>query len=195
MRRWKSVCVKILKIKILMGFKFLLIGIFILTSCSNVFNVSSHDEGSNDKTFTVTLTSKIHRPYCGGAYPTQEEEMGFYSISKEKAFYISSDSILSDKNRWRIERNIDTSFTFKIPAGDYFVYHIDKALAIKDFISKHGSSNSNEQMADAKCYENWKNTPDFTFNVSRDEHFEFTYFAKCFTGTNPCISYEGPYPP
>lgn len=178
-----------------MGFKFLFIALFILSSCSNTCKIGTYDEGSNDKTFNVTLTSKIHHPYCGGAYPTPEQEMGFFSISDEKAFYISSDSILSEENRWRIERDVDTSFTFKIPAGEYFIYHVDKALSLEDFMSKHGSSNSNEQMADTKCYENWKNTPDFRFSVTKNENFVFTYYARCFTGTNPCISYNGPYPP
>ncbi len=179
-----------------MDSRILIIAFALLTGCSNVCKIGTYELDSNEKTYSVTLTSKIHIPYCGGAYPSPEQEMGYSKISDVQSYFVTVDSLLNEANpNWRVERLEDTCFTFKIPAGTYFVYHTDKALSLTDYMETYGSSNNNEVAADSKCYEKWMNTPDYKFTVTKNEDFQLTYRSRCFTGTNPCMSYDGPYPP
>lgn len=167
----------------------------ILSACASKNHAEPEIHANSAKTFDIQLSSMIHHPYCGGAYPSPEQEQGYLTVSPFKAYHISTDS-LSDRSKGSIiEISDDDYFKINLEPGTYFVYNLDKKLPLKEYMEKYGSKNENEEMANSSCYMRWKNTPDFKFTASKDSSYQITYRAACFTGINPCITYTGPYPP
>ena len=178
-----------------MVFRFLFLLIF-LSACSNVKRVGFDEEKINKHAYQIELSSVIHVPYCGGAYPGPEQARGYDIPSEIQMYYLTPDSIFTTESRYQtIEISEDGVFQFRINPGTYFVQHPDKKLSLEEFMNKNGSQNSNQTMSDSDCYLKWKNTPDIKLIITSDTTVQITYEAACFTGTNPCIRYDGPYPP
>lgn len=144
--------------------------------------------------YNIKLRSLVHYPYCGGAYPSESQKNGYTSPSNFDHYFISRDSILNSSTvHDSIIKSDDGLFHMKINPGKYYLFQRDKSLSLEDFVFRYqGNSNIN---VDHSCFERWKNTPDYSFLVEQDTTFEVLHRARCFTGTNPCLRYNGPYPP
>lgn len=147
---------------------------------------------------TVQLVIQTHTPYCGGAYPTPEMAKGSYTPQSGQRYvllkgtaYSSSSTIIQ-----AIQLNEQGAVNLALPAGDYLLVHPDKQLTFDAFLKKYQPANANSTNSQGKeCYEKWYTSPDFTFHVSSDTTLQFTQRSSCYTGTNPCLIYTGPYPP
>lgn len=86
-----------------------------------------------------------------------------------------------------------------LPPGKYVIKEKFKDVPLKDFIQNNSHENSSYyQNGTEECFKNWKNSNLFEFEIlSQDTlvNLSTTVGASCFTGTNPCIHYNGPYPP
>ena len=170
--------------------------VFILSACASLNDKETEFQSNSIGTINVQLRSMIHHPYCGGAYPSPEQEQGYLTVSPFKAYYISIDSALNSMSSDDLyEISDDSVFKINLLPGTYFVFNLDKKLSLKEYMEKFGSTNENEDMSDSSCYLKWKNTPDYKFIAANDTTYQITYRAACFTGINPCITYTGPYPP
>jgi predicted component of type VI protein secretion system len=178
-----------------MVFRFLIL-LTLLSACSNIERIELEEDLQNKKSYKIELSSMIHIPYCGGAYPDPEQAQGYFIPSEIQLYYLTTDSVLTPKSVYQtIETSDDSKFYFRIDQGVYFLQHPDKKLSLSEFMKKNGSQNTNQTMLDSDCYLKWKNTPDLKLIVKSDTTIQITYHAACFTGTNPCLRYDGPYPP
>lgn len=179
-----------------MAFKILyILSVVFLYSCSSTCNIGTFTNEINEESkYVVLVKTQVHVPYCGGAMPTPEQAQGYNTPAVYKEYLLSSDSTL-ESNYSSVFLNEDGYFHMSLNEGKYFLYQKDKALNIEQFMTKYGGKNSYEVEQDKACFETWKKSPDFSFTVNTDSTYIFTYKSFCFTGTNPCISYDGPYPP
>ena len=169
---------------------------FFLGSCATL--KTEKKEEAKQENYSVQLAVQTHTPYCGGAYPTPEMAKGSYGPqSNQKYLLIKGSSYSSNADVYQsIQLDGQGAAQLSLPVGDYLLVHPDKKLSYDAFLKKHQPSHPNEKNSrgDA-CFEKWYNSPDFIFHVASDTTFSFTQSASCFTGTNPCLIYTGPYPP
>jgi len=183
-----------------MGFKSLIISFVVLTvSCSTVqeghFELNnSNFQVDNLPKFNIKLKSLVHSPYCGGAYPDESQKNGYISPSGQNKYIITTDSINKSSGiKTSIIKADDGLFHISVNTGKYYVFQVDKNLPLKDFMERHQGNQYIK--ADSSCFKKWKNSPDFSFLAEKDTTYEIMYRSRCFTGTYPCIEYNGPYPP
>lgn len=142
-------------------------------------------------------TVQIHRGYCGGAAPSPEQQRGFSNPMPAAEFFIREGD--GNNKSARIVAQFTTgeegTFSVELPPGTYSVLHADKKLKLDAFKKKNAAQGSNYTSWGDECYEKWYNRADFLLNVRKDTTVVLTYRSRCFTGTNPCIRYNGPYPP
>lgn len=196
MRKWNIGWKRTQKNKISMAFKFILFStILIASSCGTT--TKSDVKESDEKTFVVRGTIQTHSPYCGGARPTPEMEEGFDEPVKNADFYIySEERPQSAKDMTKVTTDEEGKFTVSLPTGNYSIIQASKLLPLEEFIAQKSMNSEQYVNSSSSCFESWKNSPDFTFNVeSEDCSPSFTELKRCFTGANPCIKYTGPYPP
>ena len=153
---------------------------------------------TDQKNKSVQLVIQTHTPYCGGAYPTPEMAKGSYTPQSGQRYVLLKGSTYSSSSTiiQTIQLDGQGAVNMALPAGDYSLVHPDKQLTFNAFLKKYQPANANEKNSQGKeCYEKWYTSPDFTFHVSSDTTLQFTQRSSCFTGTNPCLIYTGPYPP
>ena len=179
-----------------MAFKIILFSTLLIASACGTANNTGMNE-SGEKTFVVTGTIQTHNPYCGGARPTPEIENGFSEPIPNAVYYIySGDRPKTAKDMTKITTNADGKFTVSLPNGLYSVIQESKLLPLEQFIELKSIKGDFYTNGDSECFSNWKKGVDFSFNVeSSDCSPLFTEIKRCFTGANPCLEYEGPYPP
>lgn len=185
-----------------MDFKWLFLGLSLVlfASCAEV------KEGAENAADTavniwqgkqkLTVTFQSHRPYCGGAAPTEEQANGFTNPMVNKVFYLYKDerpNSITDM----VKLTTDESGTFSIDLKDgrYSVISEDKTLSLKEFIKKKKIEGQFYEYSDDACFETWRTTPEFTIELSSATEETVTINEKCYTGDNPCMQYTGPYPP
>lgn len=145
---------------------------------------------------TLTVTFQSHRPYCGGAAPTKEQEAGFTNPIANQVFYIYKDERpKSITEMVRLTTDETGKLSIDLKDGTYSLISEDKALPLDEFIKKKKVEGQHYQYTDDSCFETWRNTPDFTVELSSPTEEVVTIQEKCFTGDNPCMKYIGPYPP
>lgn len=153
---------------------------------------------TEQKNKSVQLVIQTHTPYCGGAYPTPEMAKGSYTPQSGQRYVLLKGSTYSSSSTiiQTIQLDGQGGVNMALPIGDYLLVHPDKQLTFNAFLKKYEPANANVKNSLGKeCYEKWYASPDFTFHVSSDTTLQFTQRSSCFTGTNPCLIYTGPYPP
>lgn len=170
----------------------------IIAACSSAKNKGE------DKSFEVNLSFFTHKPYCGGAYPSPEQEKGYTSPMNNYEFALYKDpdkfSFHQESNKLIKTFKVDSNgeVHFNLPLGDYYVVFADKTLPFKAFYKKYntgdGVYNTN---SDESCFFQWYRTPEFRFTVidKANQKHSRTFNETCFNGLNPCVNYIGPMPP
>lgn len=145
---------------------------------------------------TLTVTFQSHRPYCGGAAPTEEQSKGFINPIADQVFYIYKDERPSSLTKMvRVKTDAKGMFSIDLEDGNYSIISEDKTLSIEEFIQKKKIEGQFYQYSADSCFETWRTTPDFTIEISNPTEETVTLQERCFTGDNPCMKYTGPYPP
>lgn len=171
-----------------------------LGSCGDVKNsvdgISETAENMWEGKQTLTVTFKSHQPYCGGAAPTKDQENGFTNPIANEVFYIYKDERPGSVTKMvKVTTNDQGKFSIDLKEGSYSIIHGDKALPLAEFIEKKKIIGQFYEYSDDSCFETWRTTPDFTINLTGPADEIVVISKQCFTGDNPCMQYDGPYPP
>ncbi|MCH2236135.1 MAG: hypothetical protein MK078_18025 [Crocinitomicaceae bacterium] len=144
----------------------------------------------------VLITLSNYHPYCGGMAPTPE------MLENQTSPYSNTVFIFIDKNKGTEERiKTDENGMYKLilPAGEYAIRETFKDTTFEAFYEQNLMPNSEfYSSGDKNCYKDWWEANLLEFEVTQtDTVYQFfaTRYARCFTGNNPCASYDGPYPP
>lgn len=184
-----------------MDFKWLFLGLSLaLFSCAEVKNTAEDvaDGAVNlwQGKQRLTVTFQTHRPYCGGAAPTPEQENGFTEPMANKVFYLyKDDRPKSVKDMVKVTTDAEGTFGIDLKDGRYSIISEDKILSLSDFIKKKKIEGQFYEYSDDACFETWRTTPEFIIDLAHATEKVVTIETDCYTGDNPCMKYTGPYPP
>jgi hypothetical protein len=180
------------------------IGLFsallLLASCGTKKNCCA--SANADDTLIVAKTSfsgtiQTHRPHCGGMRPSPEQEQGFIEPVINADFYIYQGSVPTNKADFtKVTTDASGKFSVDLAQGNYNIIQANKLLSLEKFIELNTPGGKYYKASPPTCFETWKNAPDFSFVVTASALEKvFTERHRCFTGANPCLKYDGPYPP
>lgn len=151
--------------------------------------------------FEVLIVAKVHKPYCGGARPTPEMERGVVEPIQQETFYIKHGDKNSENSRpiASFTTNDEGKAIVLLPAGIYSVIRQEQIVPFDEFYKPYSANRKGEKTVRYKeepCFREWYETPELTFTVeNKNVSFDLLRRTQCFIGTNPCIIFEGPYPP
>lgn len=172
---------------------FFILAVLFLSSC-RLF----HKNRSDKDLKTVKLHGTVHKPYCGGAKPTDEVAAGYYESMKSEKFNIVQGTEYKQGMKIYQEFTFDESgnIDLLLEKGDYMIIRADKFLPLEEFMSMNGPyEEKNYRVKESDCFKKWQNTVDLHFKVVNDTVIEMRQKAKCWVGTNPCLEYTGPPAP
>lgn len=202
MRQWTRALNKTQKDKTSMDFKFILLALTIVfSSCASIKKTAENAGDAAENVWKAkrpfSLLFQIHHPYCGGAAPTKEMADGFNEPMANQVFYIYEGERPSSVTKMTKVTTDETGrFKIDLPQGTYSVIRASKAMPLDEFIEMQKINGEHYTYSDDQCFKTWRNTPDFTVEHNKGHVDEtVTLNAACFTGDNPCMQYNGPYPP
>lgn len=164
----------------------MLLIIAVLYSCKSAETVNKEVKAEK----SVVLEMYIHRPHCGGAISSFEEN-GSTTIMANRKFFLDDQLGI----RQYVETSQDGKLHLKIAPGSYHLFSLEKELDSASFIRTKSRDNQYYKNAPPECFERWRTTPDLSFIVVNDTIIKHTENTRCFTSNNPCIEYFGPMPP
>lgn len=175
-----------------------LLYLFVCVSCAVRPSLSS--EEPNQKPVKVTIHWQVHTSYCGGAYPTPEQQMGWNSPVSNAEFVLLKDSILkleeSEYGQTPYRTNSNGMVTLDLYPGKYYLFRTEKFQSIEALEKKYRPTNDKQMIWEGKeCLLSWRSQPDLQLMISKDTTITLTENSRCFVGTTPCVHYTGPYPP
>lgn len=142
--------------------------------------------------FLVSGIISHYFPHCGGAYGEGRTVLG-------GSIHVRSGSINETK-----KRVITSAVTLEagryfllLKAGDYCFLEdrkLNRSVVDQYLQAEHGSF---YKKPENDCYEEWFNRCDGFLSL-RDSNildFDFQRSDRCFVGDDPCLNYNGPYPP
>lgn len=138
---------------------------------------------------------EIHKPYCGGKFPTKEESKGFLEPYSNATFYVkkkmNNDPKLETVLTFKTDEN--GNYEFKIKKGSYIVIHEDKTLSFEDYVKKYNQKTNQflEYIGDIPAKEVYQQA-DFSIDIQESKEFNYAYKTRCFVGLNPIMEYIGP---
>lgn len=185
-----------------MDFKLILLAIGLtFASCADV---KRGTEGVVDAADTMwkgkkpfVVTFQVHRPYCGGMRPPDDLADGTTELLANTVFYVYEGERPSSITKMiKVTTNSEGELKIDLKKGVYSVIQADKTLPLDEFIAKKKVISELYKYNSDECFETWRTTPDFVGEIGKLGVKEtVTINEKCFTGDNPCMQYDGPYPP
>jgi hypothetical protein len=146
--------------------------------------------------FTLKVTFQNNIPYCGGMAPTPEMADGTLEPLSGAVYYIYKDELpTASKDFTKVAADENGVISVKLAAGTYYFIEKDKRLSLEEFIKAKKIDGQYYKNGPDTCFERWKSTPDYTVTITENKEDTVTVANRCFTGSNPCLQYDGPYPP
>ena len=152
------------------------------------------------ESYNVKIIISHTNPYCGGAYPTEEVLANRTRVQANTSFILIN---LESKEKTKVVTDATGTLYLDLPNGKYAIQELYKDCTLEEF-KKQNPPPSGQYYRDnpdpsGECYKTWwesnlgqfeitKNTPDI-------QMYNWGTSDACFTGNNPCIYYNGPYPP
>ncbi len=140
---------------------------------------------------------EIHKPYCGGAKPTEEMSKGTKEAYSNATFYVKSAMNNDSKKETVLTFTTDEkgNYSIKLKKGSYFVIHEDKVLSFEKYVEKNKQTNNKflEYIGDKDAKKEYEHV-DFLLNIQENKEFNYAYKTKCFSGLNMLLKYVGPLP-
>ena len=180
------------QIKIKPIFLFFLISIIL--SSSILLDKEKNTAEIIQKKIKIIGFVEIHHPYCGGASPTPEMEMGYFTAYQNSDFYIV---IKEDSSRTPVAKFTTDErgyFEISLIPDEYSIFGSHKIVAFDEFCRQNGGNDGYNINIGGSCMREWYNSPDFVLNAIKDTTIRITFSSRCFVGTNPCLMYTGPLP-
>lgn len=145
-------------------------------------------EGKN-----VKITMSTYLPYCGGAQPTEE------MLNRSEPYAETVNLInLSDGSKIKCTPNAEGVLYLELPNGNYAIQEVYKDVSFEKFMRENALLPDSRDQAIEPCYIRWWKSYLITFEVSNEQptvEVNAMRPNKCFTGFDPCTSYEGVMPP
>lgn len=153
------------------------------------------NNNSNNGPINVSIMFEHHYPYCGGAYPT-DEQMNNYQVIRNSNFIL----VNIETGEQQIVRTDSTgTLDLSLPPGEYGIKEMFKNCTFAEFLKNNPMSQRTDvQLMGEDCYKNWWASYMGEFTVTSPNLIirdTYSTHDACFTGNNPCIVYLGPYPP
>ncbi len=174
---------------------FILINIFTVGCFIQKNDTRNYSLDPKQEKITIQGLVQIHFPYCGGASPPPELEQGRFSPTANSSFFIV---IKEDSSRTPVDSFITDKkgyFEIKLIPDEYSIFSADKMRPFSDFIENKGGDGNYILSRGTDCLKEWYNTPDYALNAKQDTMINIIFYSRCYTGINPCLIYNGPYPP
>jgi len=142
---------------------------------------------------TITGTVKVHKPYCGGASPTYEQEMGYY-VPLQAELHLVKEGDITRTSVMSFSADKNGHFEIKVEKGKYFIFKTNKMIPLKQFLHVNVGNDRYVYTLGEECLTKWYNTPDYILDTEKETFIDIIFYSSCFTGINPCLNYNGPLP-
>ncbi len=162
---------------------------------SEEVNTSKQKESvqKSDTAFNVQFTVRQYIPYCGGAYPG-EDQLNQYAVIHGGLLLIN----LETKEKSPLRANDEGLFQLMLPPGKYAIKEEFKDIPFEQFVQQHKKEGMYLIPGTDECYKKWWSGYLGEFEINENVpplNFDYSLRNSCFTGNNPCDIYTGPYPP
>ncbi len=141
----------------------------------------------------VQILIRQHIPYCGGAYPS-EDQLNNYVTYNEHIVLINH----KDSSRTEINSFQNGAYYLNLKPGSYSIQEGYKNVTYEQFRSSLNTAYSQYIIrGDDDCYRNWWKSTLKDFTVTDSEGvltINCSISSSCYTGINPCDYYNGPIP-
>lgn len=104
-----------------------------------VVEVDTNLQKSSDQTYNVKIYFSHYYPYCGGAYPTDEEQNNYMKRSYEKFALINIDN----KDTLFVKTDSAGYLKLNLPPGNYKIKEMYQLCSFNEFLSKYQVAESN----------------------------------------------------
>ncbi|WP_258542629.1 hypothetical protein [Parvicella tangerina] len=145
-----------------------------------------------NKDYNVQIKITEYIPYCGGAAPGPDQLNN--SVSYTGKLIVTN---LSDDTQTELLPNAGV-YQIQLRPGAYTIKEAYKNLPFTEFMAQNQRSGMYYMDGTEECYKKWWQSNLFEFEVTDIDtliNLETSIGSSCFTGTNPCLQYTGPYPP
>lgn len=176
---------------------------FLVLSCSCATQaVISQDNIQEEKKIVSLPTIPEHNvqiiirqyiPYCGGAYPSDDQ-------LNKSAPYSGGLILINLSDSSKVDVNPEQGIVYlNLSKGNYAIKEKYKDVPFHEFYASVNHVNGNYIIqGDNECYKKWWESNLLEFEVKIGQEIQVlngSVSSSCYTGNNPCIYYNGPYPP
>ncbi len=140
-----------------------------------------------EEVFNVQFTARQYIPYCGGAYP-REDQMNQYAQLHGGFLLID----LQTNEKLALNANHKDVFRLMLSPGKYVIKEEFKDVPFKQFMQQQRKGGMYMMPGTDECYKNWWTTNLAEFEIvegGEPQTFNFQLSNSCFTGNNPCAIY------
>lgn len=152
-----------------------------------------------DKEFKSEIKMTYRQPYCGGARPSPEMELGTVHDFKHKEFVIKRGRTNhADMEIYkRVTTNENGVFELKLPKGEYAIILPHKAKSFEKFKKEELKKFENKQLklASDDCLREYWLRADGKITVTGEAEYTVEIKRTCYSDYNYCMQYTGPLPP
>ena len=146
----------------------------------------------------IQLHGTIHKPYCGGARPTEEQAQGITIAASEMVFSVFEQLGAGQKFIKNISLDESGNYFGVLKDGYYVLQQVEKSWSTETLKNYYSVSDTiNYRYAGEKKIAIWKEQLDYDFEVKKETSksaYNFVLKERCFVGLNPCFEYIGPKP-
>lgn len=141
----------------------------------------------------VQILIRQYIPYCGGAYPS-EDQLNNYTAYSGDIILINN----KDSTRTVIPSFQNGEYYLNLEPGSYSIKEGYKNVTFEQFLSANNRGYSQDIVSgDDDCYKNWWKSTLHDFIVTDSEGvltINCSISSSCYTDVNPCDYYIGPLP-
>ncbi|MDG1477334.1 MAG: hypothetical protein P8Q14_09315, partial [Vicingaceae bacterium] len=147
---------------------------------------------TKDQVHNVEISIKTKEPYCGGAFP-RDEDLNKTSTAATEYLIIDTNKKIST-----ISSGADGMIYLMLKPGAYEIREMYKNMPFEEF-KKNNQPKVNQALlnTDTDCFKEWWSENLLQFEVKATEtnsQFSATINKMCRTGFNPCITFTGELP-
>lgn len=145
---------------------------------------------NKDQTHNVEISINTREPYCGGAFP-RDEDLNRVSVGAFNYLLINTTS----NDTSTVKSDASGVIYLNLKVGNYEIREMYKDMSLAQFEGKNQPKENQALLGiDADCYKKWWSENLLKFEVKETINItklNATINKMCRTGKNPCISFTG----
>lgn len=147
----------------------------------------------NENEFNVKIQITEHIPYCGGAYPSDEQLNNYIPYNETLV-------LIDITNGTKKDLNPKNGILYlNLTEGKYAIKEKYKDVPFHEFYSSNNNTHESYIIqGDNDCYKKWWLSNLLEFEIKANDTsktYDCAISSRCYTGINPCDYYNGPIPP